>query len=196
MVDVNHDVIQIFSCEEIVQRITELSARIIQDYSRKGSPLCVVGVFKGAGIFVSDLVRAIGSWLPIDLHYLHSSPGDEPEIPSSIAEKHVLLVVNLISTGQTLDTIVNACYEQKPRSVKVCVLVDKLQAHCIRVPEVRYIGFEVKEGWVVGYGLDQHDAFRHLPYLGIVPIAQVGTDQPQRNVSQSSGVVADPNGSS
>lgn len=166
--NLNGDIAVLFSPEQIADRVAELSAQIVQDYAKTGRSVCLLGMLPGAGLFVADLVRAIGEQLPVELQYLDMAQfRATQQLPFSVAGKQVLLVDTLMHTGQTLNAVINALYEQRPRRIKACVLVNKLQARCVPVPEVRYMGFQVEAGWLVGYGMDQHACFRNLPYIGV-----------------------------
>ena len=166
--NLNGDVTVLFSPEQIAQRVTELSTQIVQDYAKTGMSVCLVGMLPEATLFVADLTRAIGEQLSLELQYLDIAQfRAAQQVPFSVAGKQVLLVDTLMHTGQTLNAVINALYQQCPRKIKACVLVNKLQERCIPVPEVRYTGFQVEAGWIVGYGMDQHAHFRNLPYIGV-----------------------------
>ncbi len=168
MANLNGDIAVLFSPEQIARRVAELSTQIVQDYAKTGMSVCLVGMLPQAALFVADLVREIGNQLPVEVQSLDISQfRATQQIPFSVAGKQVLLVDTLMHTGQTLDAVISALYEQHPRRVKACVLINKLQEHYIPVPEVRYTGFQVEAGWVVGYGMDQHVCFRNLPYIGV-----------------------------
>ena len=135
--------------------------------------LILIGVLNGVFIFLSDLVREISIPLKIDFIRLASygskniSSGKitlTKDIELSIKGKSVIIVEDIIDTGLTLSYLIRHVKERKPESVKICTLINKLERREKEIG-IDYWGFEIKEGFVVGYGLDYNEKFRYLPYI-------------------------------
>jgi hypoxanthine phosphoribosyltransferase len=150
----------------IQSRIRDLASQISSDYS--GKELVVVGVLNGAVFFFVDIVREI--MVPLKIDFIRaasygsgsSSCGDvrltkSLEIP--VKDKPVLLIEDIVDTGLTLSKIMDIIWEQKPESVKICTLIDKLERREKKIT-VDYCGFQVNEGFLVGYGLDYNEQYR------------------------------------
>jgi hypoxanthine phosphoribosyltransferase len=159
---------QILSKADIARRVQELGAAITKDYT--GSSLLVVGVLNGAFIFMADLVREIGLDLEIDFVRVASyglsttSCGEirfSKDVELPIQDKDVLVVEDIVDTGLTLTCLHNYLKEKGARSVRTCALLDKKERREVEVA-IEYIGFEVKEGFLVGYGLDCREQYRQL----------------------------------
>ena len=161
---------QVISQEEIQNRVRELGAQITRDY--QGRPVVFIGVLKGAFIFLADLVRAVN--LPdveIDFVRLASygksdtSSGEvkiTKDIELTIKGKDVIIVEDIVDTGYTLKYLEEVLRLHEPRSVKVCCLIDKAERRKAEV-NIDYCGFKVPKGFLVGYGLDFAEKWRHLP---------------------------------
>ena len=161
---------QVISQEEIENRVRELGAQITRDY--QGRPVVFIGVLKGAFIFLADLVRAVN--LPdveIDFVRLASygksdtSSGEvkiTKDIELTIKGKDVIIVEDIVDTGYTLKYLEEVLRLHEPRSVKVCCLIDKAERRKAEV-NIDYCGFKVPKGFLVGYGLDFAEKWRHLP---------------------------------
>ncbi len=160
--------------EKIDARIAELAKRIENDFPGD-EEFVVVGVLKGAFIFMSDLVRHIARPLACDFLRVSSYERDkstgvvrmEFDMTQPIAGKHVLLVEDIVDTGRTLKALLGHMKGKKPASLKVASLLYKEVGSGMR-PYVDYIGFEVPDDFVVGYGLDSEGLYRSLPYIGVV----------------------------
>ncbi|NJD56803.1 MAG: hypoxanthine phosphoribosyltransferase [Nitrospirae bacterium] len=158
--------------EQIHQKNKELADRISADY--KGSNLLAVGILKGAFIFFSDLVRLIRVPLTIDFlvasSYMKSETSGEIKlhynIREEIADKDVLLVEDIVDTGITLNYLRERILNEGPRSLKICTFLDKKGRREVDVP-IDYVGFEIPNEFVVGYGLDYDIKYRNLPYISI-----------------------------
>jgi len=159
----------VISEEEIRERVTELGRRISEDY-RDGN-LAVVGVLNGAFIFTADLVRALS--IPVEVDFIRAaSYGDSTcstgkvrltkDVELSLAGKDVLLVEDIVDTGCTLKHLKEILVHRHANSVRVCALIDKSERREVEV-EIDYAGFEVEEGFLVGYGLDFAEKHRNLP---------------------------------
>jgi len=156
--------------EQIQNKNRELAERISADY--KGKDLLAVGILKGAFIFFSDLVRLIQVPLTIDFivasSYLKSETSGEIklhyDIREKIADKDVLLIEDIIDTGISMNYIRERILNKEPRSLKICTFLDKKERREVDVP-LDYVGFEIPNEFVVGYGLDYDNQYRNLPYV-------------------------------
>ncbi len=170
----------IFDEPTIAARVAALGAEITAAYP--DGDLLVLGLLKGSFIFLSDLVRTIERPIQIDF-LVASSYGDgmvssgtvrllyDPE--TELRGKHILLVEDIIDTGKTLQRLLALLGQRDPRSLAVCALLDKQLAPDLR-PELRFIGFQAPPAFLVGYGLDHGENFRHLPF--IADLAQTGME--------------------
>ncbi len=164
----------LYSREVIEKRVKELAETISRDY--EGKELIVVGILKGAFIFMADLIRALAVPCQVDFVRLASygsgaaSPGKcimTKDIETSIKDRDILIVEDIVDTGITLSFLVAWWQERNPRSLKVCALLDKTKKR--RVPfEADYVGFTIDDGFVVGYGLDFDEKARFLPDLCVI----------------------------
>jgi hypoxanthine phosphoribosyltransferase len=160
-----------FSEQEIAARVAALGDEITAAYP--DGELLVLGLLKGSFIFLSDLVRAIHRPLQVDF-LVASSYGDamvssgtvrllyDPE--TQLEGKHLLLVEDIVDSGRTLQRLVELLGERKPRSLEICALLHKHIASHLNHP-VRFVGFDAPHEFLVGYGLDHAENFRHLPYV-------------------------------
>ena len=163
----------LISTEKINQRLVELGARITEDYRNK--ELVVVGVLKGSFIFMSDLVRHIHVPLACDFLRVASYENNrstgtirmEFDMTQPVAGKDVLLIEDIVDSGNTLRALLKHMEAKNPASLKVCSLLYKEVGSGMK-PHVHYIGFEIPGQFVVGYGLDDNGLYRSLPYIGIV----------------------------
>lgn len=161
--------------ERLRNRVRELAKEIEEHYDGK-EPLVAICVLKGSFVFFSDLVRAID--LPMSCDFLgvtsySSRPKQSGEIrvtldlSSSIAGKHVLLVEDVIDSGNTLQYMMQTLEARKPASLKVCTLF--LKPYTLRSPyEIDFVGFQIGDEYVVGYGIDHQERYRGLSYIGAV----------------------------
>jgi len=161
----------LISREDIARRVQELAADISRDY--QGRDLVLVGVLKGAFIFLADLVRELSFPVEIDFVRLSSygggtSPTGEVHISKdvelSLEGRDVLIVEDIMDLGYTLDFLKQHLAKHQARSVKICVLVDKQERRKVDVP-LDYVGFVVEKGFLVGYGLDCGEKMRTLPEI-------------------------------
>jgi hypoxanthine phosphoribosyltransferase len=162
----------LFNSQEIQAKVKDLADRITKDYS--GKELLAVGILKGAYMFFSDLVRAIEVPLTLDFiiasSYVKTETSGEVkmyyDIRENIPDKHVLLIDDIVDTGITLNYIRERVLARCPQSVKVCAFLDKKEKREVDIP-LDYVGFEIPNEFVVGYGLDYDNKFRNLPYISI-----------------------------
>jgi hypoxanthine phosphoribosyltransferase len=165
----------LISAERIHQRIGELAVQIAPEY--RDRPMTIVGVLTGSLMFVSDLVRRLD--LPLRIGFIQASsyrgaatqPGAlhiDDEVRAEIRGRHVLILDDILDTGQTLRFLVGHLSDLGAASVKVCVLLRKVgrQRHPVHAD---FVGFEIPDEFVVGYGLDYNDEYRHLPYVAVLP---------------------------
>ena len=169
--DISHIVL---SEEEIAERVRELGAEISADYGDE--PVLVVAVLRGAAIFVADLTRAIDS--PVELDFMAvSSYGSSTkssgvvrilkDLDETIEGRHVLVAEDILDTGLTLKYLLKNLASRKPKSLEIVALLSKLGKQ--RVPiDCKYVGFDVADEFVVGYGLDFAERYRNLPYIGVL----------------------------
>ena len=159
-----------FTAEQINKRVKELADRISADY--EGKNLLAVGILKGAFMFYADLVRMIQVPLTIDFitasSYLRTISTEKVSIHCEIREdvrgKDVLLIEDIADSGITLNYIRERILAASPNSVRICVFLNKCSRRVVDVP-LDYIGFEIPNEYVVGYGLDYDNKFRNLPYI-------------------------------
>lgn len=165
----------LLSAEKLQSRIDELAAAVDSDYA--GENLLVVCVLKGSYIFTADLTRRLT--IPHEIDFIAvSSYGDgttssgevkvTQDLQSDIRGRHVLLVEDIVDTGATIRFLVAACEERGAASVRIISLLKKKSADEEDLPEIDYLGFTIPPVFVVGYGLDYAEQFRHLPYVAIL----------------------------
>ncbi len=160
--------------EEISKKVKELASKIEKDF--KGEELLVVGILKGASVFVADLIRNINLDVNIDFMSV-SSYGNSTEssgtikilkdLDVDIEGKNVLIVEDIIDSGLTLSNLVDTLKTRNPKSLKLCTLLDKPQRRKVDM-HVDYVGFVIEDKFIVGYGIDYAEKYRNLPYIGIV----------------------------
>lgn len=171
----------LFSEAQILKRVRELGRQISQDYA--GRPPLLVGILKGMTCFMADLMRAISLPLAVDFMAIsaYGANGDETvrivkDLEHSIADRHVLLVEDIVDTGMTLNYVLNYLSAHKPASLEVCTLLDKRPRRLVDVP-LAYVGFQIPDEFVVGYGLDYQEEYRNLPFIAVLkPQAEENTD--------------------
>ena len=160
-----------FTSEVIAARVRELGREITGAYA--DGELLVLGLLKGSFIFLSDLVREIQRPLQVDF-LVASSYGDAMESSGSVRlvydpettleGKNILLVEDIVDSGRTLSRLLDLLSERSPRSLEVCALLHKHVAEHLRYP-TKFVGFDAPNEFLVGYGLDHAENFRHLPYI-------------------------------
>lgn len=167
--------------DEIERKVVELAARVEKDY--RGKPLLVVGVLKGAWVFLADLVRRIPYPVEVDFLKVSSygkateSSGEvrfEMDFSRAVEGKDVLIVEDIVDTGVTLQYLMKNLATRKPASVKLCVLLDKPARRKADIP-IAYRGFEIPDRFVVGYGLDCAEQYRNLPFVAALTNEQAKT---------------------
>jgi hypoxanthine phosphoribosyltransferase len=164
---------------EIQRRVGELAAQISADYSHR-EPLVLVGVLKGSFIFLADLSRRLS--IPRTIEFIAVSSYENGSVQSgavrlvmdvrgNIEGKHVLIVEDIVDTGHTLHYLIGIVDSHRPASVRTCTLLHKAERSEVEV-ELDYVGFNIPDEWVVGYGLDYAEQNRTLPYIGVVHPAE------------------------
>ena len=159
----------LYSRDQIAQRVRELAASISADYA--GSDLVLIGILRGAFVFLADLIRQLT--IPVKVDFVGAaSYGSRTQTSGQVAitkelqipvsGRELLLVEDIEDTGVTLQAIQRKFQELGPRSIKVCALIDKRERRLVDVP-VDYVGFEIFKGFIVGYGIDYAEQYRYLP---------------------------------
>ena len=175
-IDLEADVADILVSEaEIAAKVAELGRRISADYA--GLTLTLVSVLKGSLPFMADLMRAIELPLRIDLMEVSSYGGSTTEssglvrilkdLSASIEGEDVLIVEDIIDTGLTLNYLIRYLRGKNPKTLRICTLLDKPARRLVEIP-VDYIGFEIPDQFVVGYGLDYGEVYRNLRFVGVL----------------------------
>ncbi len=165
----------LISEQDIQRRVDELATQISADYANKG-PVTLVGVLKGAFIFLADLSRRLT--IPRTIEFIALSSYDTGSMPGgavrlvmdmreSIEGKHVLVVEDIVDTGQTLHFLIGMLKSRAPASIRTCALLRKTERAQVDLT-LDYLGFNIPDEWVVGYGLDYAEQDRTLPYIGII----------------------------
>lgn len=176
MADLEKDIAKILITREQLQtRVAELGAAISRDYA--GKDLLLVCILKGGVLFLSDLVRAIHIPHAVDFMAISSYGGTRTEssgvvrilmdLNTSIENRNVLIVEDIIDTGRTLTYITQNLRTRRPKSLKICTLLNKPSRREVDVP-LDYIGFDIPNEFVVGYGLDYNEIYRNLPFIGVL----------------------------
>ena len=164
----------IYSAEQIRERVEGLAQEISRDY--EGKTIVAICLLKGSLVFTSDLIRHIEHPLRLELMRT-SSYGSETESSGSvkivydldvdISGQDVLVIEDIVDTGRTLKKILNLLEMRKPKTLKVCSLLDKPSRRVTPI-DIHYRGFTIDDHFVVGYGLDYDEYYRNLPYIGIL----------------------------
>ena len=170
-----NDVAEILISEEAIQqRVAELGKRITLDFA--GSEVLMIAVLKGALLFLADLVRHVD--LPVAMDFLAVSSYGAGTTSSGVVRilkdldepiegRNVVIVEDIVDSGRTLDYLLRMLRQRHPATLHVCTLLDKRERREINVP-IDYVGFEVPDEFVVGYGLDFAEYYRQLPFIGVL----------------------------
>jgi hypoxanthine phosphoribosyltransferase len=162
------------TAEDLERRVVELGEQISRDYA--GRPLLLVGVLKGAVFFLSDLMRYID--IPVEVDFMavasYGSATDSSgvvrilkDLDASIEDRDVLIVEDIVDSGLTLQYLLRNLGSRNPRTLEVCALLTKPERRKVDLP-TRYVGFEIPDRFVVGYGLDYAERHRNLPYVAVL----------------------------
>jgi hypoxanthine phosphoribosyltransferase len=160
--------------DELSRRVRELGRQISADYA--GRDLLLVGVLKGAVFFLSDLMRHID--VPCEVDFMavasYGSATDSSgvvrilkDLDVALEDRHVLIVEDIIDSGLTLQYLLRSLGARNPASIEVCALLTKPERRKVEL-EPRYVGFEIPNRFVVGYGLDSGERYRNLPYVAVL----------------------------
>ena len=163
----------LLSEQELQKRIAEMAAQLDEDYH--GKEIIVITILKGALYFTVDLTKKMKTPIILDTIHAHSYVGTETsgsikiqdDISTNITGKDVLIVEDIIDTGLTLNKIRDHILAKSPASLKIAVLANKPDRRTVDVP-IDYVGFEVPNKFIVGYGFDYDEKYRNLPYVGYV----------------------------
>lgn len=166
---------ELISEARIQERVDELAAQISADYAGK-APLVLIGVLKGSFVFLADLARRLT--IPRLIEFIAVSSYEHGSIQTggvrlvmdvrgNIEGKHVLIVEDIVDTGNTLHYLIDMLASHRPASICTCTLLHKTERAEVEVP-LDYVGFTIPDEWVVGYGLDYLERNRTLPYIGII----------------------------
>lgn len=176
--------------EELQARVGELAYEISDDYRKlgvtTGKPLHLVGVLKGVVPFMADLMRAFPPDMPVSMDFMAITPyGPDTrrnggvrvikDLDESVTGRHVLIVEDIVDTGLTLAYLMKLIRSRQPASVRVCTLLDRTSVRLIDI-RLAYIGFDIPDQFVVGYGLDYKERYRNLPYIGVMKVPVVTTE--------------------
>ena len=161
--------------QQIQARIEELGKVLTEDYRDK-NPI-ILGVLKGVAIFYADMIRQIKVPCQMDFMCISSYKGNKSsgntnvrlDLAADIKDRHVLILEDIYDTGNSLTYLVNYLKMKQPASIKICTLLDKPEGRKPGITlQADYVGFTIPNAFVVGYGLDYNEAFRNLPYVGIL----------------------------
>jgi hypoxanthine phosphoribosyltransferase len=164
----------LIDADTLQARIQELGEEITADYA--GKELLLVGVLKGAVFFMADLMRSIGVPCEIDFMAISSYGASTDssgvvrilkDLDINIEGRHVLVIEDIIDSGLTLSYLIRNLESREPAGLEVCALLTKPERREIDV-DVRYVGFEIPNKFVIGYGLDFAERYRNLPYVGVL----------------------------
>ena len=165
----------LLTAEQIRTRVKELGKELSQEYAGK-NPI-VVGVLKGVVVFYADMIRELTVPCEMDFMWVSSYAGTSTtgnmvvkrDVSADIKGRHVLILEDIFDTGTSLDFVYNHLLGKEPASLKVCTLLNKPSRRKPGVTvEADYVGFEVPNAFVVGYGLDYNEQYRNLPYVGVL----------------------------
>ena len=182
--DMHKDVKEIlFSEEQLKERVAQIAAQIDRDYA--GKELMLVSVLRGSFIFMADLVRAITVPCRVDFMAVSSygsgtvSSGQvqiTKDLSEDITGRHLLVVEDILDSGNTLSYLLEVLRARKPASIRLCTLLDKPERR-VKPVHLDYTGFTIPDAFVVGYGLDYDEHYRNLPYIGVLRPSVYGGEE-------------------
>jgi hypoxanthine phosphoribosyltransferase len=165
----------LISEENLQTRVAELGAEISRDY--QGESLLLVCILRGGVIFLSDLIRHITVPAALDFMAVSSygvgarqssgQPRITLDLNTDIRQRNVLLVEDIVDSGYTVRSVLDFLYTRDPKTLRVCALLDKAQRREVSVP-IDYLGFNIPDKFVFGYGLDIDEYYRNLPFIGVL----------------------------
>ena len=164
----------LFSEKEIRDRVIEMGEEISNIY--RGKDLVVVSLLRGSFIFTADLVRSLN--IPVEIDFMTTSSYEDKEVSSgkvkiiqdirsNIEGKDILIVDDIVDSGNTMENVIEYLEEKKPNSIKVAVMLDKPSRRQVKL-EPDFIGFTIADLFIVGYGLNYGDYYRNIPYVFVV----------------------------
>jgi hypoxanthine phosphoribosyltransferase len=161
--------------DQLAERVRALGAEISRDYA--GKDLLLLCILRGGVVFLADLMRALDIPHAIDFMAISSygvgartSSGNvriSLDLQQNIENRHVLVVEDIVDTGHTLAAVIELLATRRPASLKICTLLDKSERREVAVP-IHYVGFDIPNKFVFGYGLDVDELYRNLPFIGVV----------------------------
>ena len=167
----------LFDKKMLEKRVSELANEINHDYQALDiDELVVIGILRGAVVFMSDLIRQLD--LPVTIDFMAISSYTKgtrtsgtvrilKDIAESITDKHVLVIEDIIDTGLTLQCLMEILTARRPKSLKICSLLDKPSRRLVEL-DGDYVGFKIEDKFVIGYGLDFDGHYRQVPYVGVL----------------------------
>jgi hypoxanthine phosphoribosyltransferase len=165
----------IYSEEEILRRVRALGEEISRDYA--GQVPVLVAILKGSVVFLSDLMRSVS--LPVQVDFMAITSFESAGKPGGVVRilkdldipvsgRPVIIVEDIIDTGMTAGYLVRNLLSRDPRSLQICTLLDRGVRRLVQLP-MKYVGFEVPDTFMVGYGLDYRQQYRNLPFIAVLP---------------------------
>lgn len=171
----HNDIKEVILTEKHIKSVVKnLGTKITNDYTGTDEDVHCIGILKGASVFYADLVRAIDYPVVFDFMIVSSYGGSSEssgavkilkDLDFDIADKHVIIVEDIIDSGTTMAYLKNVLKYRNPKSVKICALLSKPSRREVEV-DIDYLGLEVPDEFLVGYGLDYAEKYRNLPYIG------------------------------
>ena len=164
----------LFNRDQIAREVQRLGKEISADF--QGQEIMLVGVLKGSFLFIADLARALEIPAVIDFVRLASYGSDtqtsgiiefRKELEMPIRDRNVIIVEDIVDSGYTLECLYNKLLLQEPRSLKICTLIDKRARREVDI-EADYVGISMDDGFIIGYGLDHDEKYRHLPDIYVI----------------------------
>lgn len=161
----------LISESKIQNRLDELAKNIMRDY--KDEDLVFIGVLKGAAIFMVELAKRIKNNVEFEFIQVESYEGEEStgtikltqDLTGKIEDKNIIIIEDIIDTGRTLEYLKDYISKQNPKSIKICALLSKPSRRVVEL-DVDYIGFQIPDEFVIGFGMDYNQKYRNLPYIG------------------------------
>jgi hypoxanthine phosphoribosyltransferase len=173
----------LISEEELKERVKELGEQITRDYA--GKKILAICILRGGVMFLTDLIRHIDVPVAIDFMGVssygvgsRSSDGQVRitlDLTTSISGRHVLIVEDIIDSGNTLSSVIEMLRTRNPASIEICTLLNKFSRREVDVP-IKFCGFDIPDKFVFGYGLDMDEYYRNLPFIGVVDLDKYETD--------------------
>lgn len=164
----------LISAEEIKTKVQELGQKINAHYANSDKELVLIGLLRGSVLFMADLCRTIHKPHELDFMTVSSYGGDTvssrdvkvlKDLDGEIRGKDILVVEDIIDSGNTLNKVMEILQTREPNSIELCTLISKPSRREIEL-EVKFMGFEIEDKFIVGYGLDYDQKYRHIPFIG------------------------------